>query len=265
MPWLHRYVGNPVLTGILNLFFHTPVGDAHCGLRGFRKDAFERLALTTPGMEFASEMVVKACLHKQKISEVPVVLHPDGRDRPPHLRSFRDGWRHLRFLLLLCPLWLYLIPAALLLATGLGLMVWLTPGPLAVGGVILDCHTMLLGSMCVLLGYQILWLGACATAFGRRSGLMARRAGPRRRSESPHLDRFLLAGAILALVGLGLESWLVREWYRRGWGPLDLQFTLRCALWGFTLLVLGAQTIFSSFFLSLLSMASISTDRSEAR
>ena len=152
MPWLHRYVGNPVLTGILNLFFRSPIGDAHCGLRGFRKDAYQRLGLTTPGMEFASEMVVKACLHRQKISEVPTTLHPDGRDRPPHLRSFRDGWRHLRFLLLMCPLWLYLIPAGAADGGGLGLMAWLTPGPRAVGGVVLDIHTMLLGALCVLAG-----------------------------------------------------------------------------------------------------------------
>src|SRR5437016_3754476 len=129
MPWLHRYVGNPVLTGILNLFFHSPIGDAHCGLRGFRKESYLRLGLQTSGMEFASEMVVKACLNRQKITEVPTVLHPDGRDRPPHLRSFRDGWRHLRFLLLMCPLWLYLIPSGFLLTIGLGLMAWLTPGP----------------------------------------------------------------------------------------------------------------------------------------
>src|SRR5262245_31522790 len=129
MPWLHRYVGNPVLSGVLNLFFHTPIGDAHCGLRVFRKDSYERLNLTTPGMEFASEMVVKASLLLQKISEVPIVLHPDGRDRAPHLRSFRDGWRHLRFLLLMCPLWLYLIPATVLFGAGVGLMAWLTPGP----------------------------------------------------------------------------------------------------------------------------------------
>src|SRR5207253_9689647 len=118
------------------------------------KDAYEKLHLTTPGMEFASEMVVKASLLRQQISEVPIVLHPDGRDRPPHLRSFRDGWRHLRFLLLMCPLWLYLIPSGLLLGGGLGLMVWLSPGPQAVGGTALDVHTMLLGALCVLLGHQ---------------------------------------------------------------------------------------------------------------
>ncbi|HXG11411.1 MAG TPA: glycosyltransferase, partial [Gemmataceae bacterium] len=120
MPWLHHYIGNPVLTGILNLFFRSPIGDAHCGLRAFRKDAYERLGLKTPGMEFASEMVVKACLKGQRISEVPIVLHPDGRDRLPHLRSFRDGWRRLRFLLLMCPHWLYLISSGLPLAVGLG-------------------------------------------------------------------------------------------------------------------------------------------------
>src|SRR5205807_6761302 len=138
MPWHHKYIGNPILTGILNLFFHTPIGDAHCGLRGFRKDSFERLDLRTPGMEFASEMVVKAVLQKQKIGEVPIILYPDGRDRPPHLRSFRDGWRHLRFLLLMSPLWLYLVPALLLLSSGLALMGWLTPGPRIAGGVVFD-------------------------------------------------------------------------------------------------------------------------------
>src|SRR5262249_51854161 len=154
MPWTHRYIGNPVLSGILNLFFHTPIRDAHCGLRGFKKEAYARLGLTTPGMEFASEMVVKAAMQHQRITEVPIVLHPDGRDRPPHLRSFRDGWRHLRFMLLHCPLWLYLIPALVLLGAGLALMAWLTAGPRVVGNVTLDVHTMLLGSLCVVLGYQ---------------------------------------------------------------------------------------------------------------
>src|SRR5262245_20688722 len=172
MPWLHRYVGNPLLTGVLNLFFRSPIRDAHCGLRAFRKDAYQRLGLTTPGMEFASEMVVKACLLRQKISEVPVVLHPDGRDRPPHLRSFRDGWRHLRFLLLMCPLWLFRIPSVMLLGLGLGLMVWLSPGPRVVGGVTLDVHTMLLGALCVVLGYQTLWLWVFARLHAWLSGLL---------------------------------------------------------------------------------------------
>jgi hypothetical protein len=254
MPWLHRYVGNPVLTGVLNLFFHSPIRDAHCGLRAFRKDAYTRWQLRAPGMEFASEMVVKACLSREKISEVPIVLHPDGRDRPPHLRSFRDGWRHLRFLLLMCPLWLYLIPSCLLLGGGLALMAWLTPGPRAVAGVVLDVHTMLLGALCVLLGYQTLWLWAYARIYGWVSGLLPATTFSRRVFDHLNLERGLLAGAALLLAGLALNGWLVSEWYGRGLGPLEVTTTLRYALWGFTAMVLGVQTVYGSFFLSMLGM-----------
>jgi hypothetical protein len=254
MPWHHRYIGNPVLTGILNLFFHSPIRDAHCGLRGFNKESYARLGLTTPGMEFASEMVVKACLHGQKITEVPIVLHPDGRDRPPHLRSFRDGWRHLRFLLLLCPLWLYLIPSGLLLGVGLSLMAWLTPGPQAVGRVVLDVHTMLLGSLCVILGYQTLWMWACAKIYGWTSGILPAQTFSKGVFEHFYLERGLLFGAALLLTGLGLNGWLVYTWYGSQLGPLEVQTTLRCALWGFTTMVLGVQTIYGSFFVSMMSM-----------
>jgi hypothetical protein len=254
MPWLHRYVGNPVLTGILNLFFRSPIHDAHCGLRGFRKDSFERLGLNTTGMEFASEMVVKACLHRQKISEVPIVLHPDGRDRPPHLRSFRDGWRHLRFLLLLCPLWLYLIPSGMLAFVGIGLMAWLTPGPRVVGGVVLDLHTMLLGALCLQLGYQTLWLWAYAKIHGWTSGLLPEETFSTNVFRYLNLEKGLLAGGIALLVGLTLNGWLVYEWFGRNLGPLDLQITMRQAIWGFTAMILGAQTIYGSFFLSMLGM-----------
>jgi hypothetical protein len=244
MPWLHRYVGNPVLTGILNLFYHSPIHDAHCGLRAFRKDAYQRLGLTSTGMEFASEMVVKACFHHLKISEVPIVLYPDGRDRPPHLRSFRDGWRHLRFLLLLCPLWLYLIPSALMLTVGLGLMVWLTAGPRQVGRVVLDVHTMLLGALCAILGYQTIWLWIYTKVFGGISGLLPTEKFVRRLFESLSLEKGLLAGGLVLAAGLGFNL-----------GPLDVQTTLRHALWGFTAMVLGVQTMYGSFFLSLLGMA----------
>jgi glycosyltransferase involved in cell wall biosynthesis len=254
MPWLHRYVGNPVLTGILNLFFHSPIRDAHCGLRAFRKDSYAKLALTTTGMEFASEMVVKACLHRQTISEVPVVLHPDGRDRPPHLRSFRDGWRHLRFLLLMCPMWLYLIPATLLLVSGLGMMAWLTPGPRRVGSVVLDVHTMLLGALFLLLGYETLWLWAFAKIHGWVSGLLPRDTFSLRLFRHVNLERGLLAGAALVLAGIGLNAALVAEWFGKGLGPLQVQVTLRYALWGFVTILMGVQAIFGSFFLSMLGM-----------
>jgi hypothetical protein len=255
MPWIHRYVGNPILTGILNLFFRTPVGDAHCGLRAFRRDAYQRLNLQTTGMEFASEMVVKASLSRQKISEVPIILYPDGRDRPPHLRSFRDGWRHLRFLLLLCPLWLYLIPSAFLMLGGLGLMAWLTPGPRQVGTVELDIHTMLLGSVCVLLGYQVLSLWAFAKVHGWSSGLLPPDTFSLRIFNYLSLERGLIAGFLLLLTGIGLNFWLVQEWLGRGLGHLEVGHTMRYALWGLTATVLGVQTIFGSFFLSMLGMA----------
>ncbi|HXG11254.1 MAG TPA: glycosyltransferase family 2 protein [Gemmataceae bacterium] len=254
MPWLHRYVGNPLLTGILNLFFRSPIGDAHCGLRAFRKDAYERLGLKTPGMEFASEMVVKACLKGQRISEVPIVLHPDGRDRPPHLRSFRDGWRHLRFLLLMCPHWLYRVPAVVLFGLGLALMIWLTPGPRPVAGVVLDVHTLLLGALCVLLGYQTFWLWLYACICGWTSGLWPPDPSLDRVLRRFRLEHGLLAGAALLLLGLGLNLWLVYLWYSVNLGNLDVQITLRYALWGFTAMVLGVQTVYGSFFLSMLGM-----------
>jgi glycosyltransferase involved in cell wall biosynthesis len=255
MPWLHRYIGNPILTGILNLFFRTPIGDAHCGQRAFRKDAYERLGLTTTGMEFASEMVVKASLNHQKISEVPIVLYPDGRDRPPHLRSFRDGWRHLRFLLLLCPLWLYLIPAGLLMGLGLGVMAWLTPGPQKVGGVTLDLHTMLLGALCAFLGYQTLWMWAFAKIHGWTSGLLPADTFSLRVFKVLNLERGLLAGVAMLVGGLGFSFWLLGHWWGQDMGPLEVQSTMRLALWGFLGIVLGVQTIFGSFFLSMLGMS----------
>jgi glycosyltransferase involved in cell wall biosynthesis len=254
-PWLHRYVGNPILTGILNLFYRTPVGDAHCGLRGFRKEAYQQLNLQTTGMEFASEMVVKASLHRQKISEVPIVLYPDARDRPPHLRSFRDGWRHLRFLLLLCPLWLYLIPSILLMAAGLALMVWLTPGPRALGNVAFDLHTMLLGSLCLLVGYQTLSLWGYAKIHGCSSGLLPPDTFALRVLNQLTLEKGLIAGLLLLLTGLALNGWLIHQWLAQDLGHLEAQTTFRFALWGLTTMVLGVQTIYGSFFLSMLGMA----------
>jgi glycosyltransferase involved in cell wall biosynthesis len=262
MPWLHRYVGNPVLTAILNLFFHSPIQDAHCGLRGFRKDAYDRLRLRTPGMEFASEMVVKACLQRQRITEVPTTLHPDGRDRPPHLRSFRDGWRHLSFLLLMCPMWLYLIPSCLLLGAGLALMTWLTPGPRSVGGVVLDIHTMLLGALWVNLGYQTLWLWAFAKVYGWINGLLPEQTFSTRLFDHLNLERGLLAGVGLLATGFAINLWLLYHWFQSGLGPISLAVTLRPALWGCTVMALGVQTIYSSFFLSMLGMVKDQPQRS---
>lgn len=254
MPWLHRYIGNPVLTGVLNLFFKTPIGDAHCGLRGFRKDAYLKLGLTTTGMEFASEMVVKASLLKQKISEVPTTLSPDGRDRAPHLRSFRDGWRHLRFLLLMSPLWLFRVPSFCLFGLGLALMILVTPGPVDVGSVTLDVHTLLLGSLCVVLGFQGLWLWAFAQLHAWRAGLLP----PHRLTPSLSrfsLERGLVAGGLLFAAGFGVCLWLLLHWLGQGMGALDVTQTFRPAVWGCTTMILGAQILFGSFFLGLMEIA----------
>ena len=254
MPWHHRYIGNPILTGILNLFFHTPIHDAHCGLRGFRKDSYERLGLTTPGMEFASEMVVKASLQGQRITEVPTTLRPDGRDRPPHLRSFRDGWRHLRFLLLLCPLWLYLVPAVSFSLFGLGILSWLTPGSQVIGGVELDVHTMMLGSLCLILGNQTLWLWAYANKFGQATGLLPATKRTEKILAGMELERGLIVGGALLVLGLGLNAYLATIWYREHLGHLHIQTTMRWAIWGCTTMVVGAQIMFGSFFLTMLNM-----------
>ena len=254
MPPLHRYFGNPLLSSLLKLFFRSPIGDCQCGLRGFRKDAYERLNLNTPGMEFASEMVVKSCLNRLKIAEVPVQLHPDGRDRPPHMRSFRDGWRNLRLMLLLCPLWLYFIPAGVMSALGILLMLWLTPASRHLGPVTLDVHTMLMGSLCLLLGYQTGWLGFLAKVYGNYSGVLPAGSAVRRILDTFTLERGLVTGLAILALGLAANLWLVWEWSSRDFGPLNISVTMRYALWGLTAMVTGAQTIYSSFFLSMLKM-----------
>lgn len=254
MPWHHRYIGNPLLTGLLNLFFRSGVGDAHCGMRAFRKEAYDRLGLVAPGMEFASEMVVKAAFHRLRISEVPVVLHPDGRDRRPHLRSFRDGWRHLRFLLLFCPLWLFLIPAACLLVFGTGLMVWLTPGLRVVGGIGLDVHTMTLGALCVILGYQTLWFGLLAKILGERRGMLPPDSAARAAARWLTVEKGLGIGGVLFVVGLCIDLWLTLEWWNASLGALDVGRHLRQAIWGLIGMVLGVQTVYGSCFLSLIDL-----------
>jgi hypothetical protein len=255
MPWHHRYVGNPILTGLLNLFFRTSIGDAHCGLRGFRRDAYERLGLRTPGMEFASEMVVRAALHRQKISEVPTTLSRDGRNRPPHLRSFRDGWRHLRFLLLMCPLWLYLIPAGLLLGAGLGLLTWIST---RMDGAAVGLPAVLLATLSALLGYQTLWLGVFAKVHGWARGHFPLDALAPRVCKQLSLELGLVTGGALLLAGFGSCLWWSAE-------PCA---AINYLVWGLTGVALGVQTMFCNFFLHLLTLAAAerpAVAREEAR
>ena len=172
MPLLHRYLGNPLLTGIGRMFFRSPVGDFHCGLRGFNRQAVANLGLVASGMEFASEMVVKATLQRLKIAEVPTTLSPDGRTRPPHLRSWRDGWRHLRFLLLFSPRWLFLYPGAALMILGLVSMAWLLPGPRQVGGLTFDVHTLAYSAAAIVCGFQAVAFAVFTKIYGINAKLL---------------------------------------------------------------------------------------------
>jgi glycosyltransferase involved in cell wall biosynthesis len=254
MPWHHRFIGNPLLTRILNVFFGTVVGDVHCGMRALTKQAYQRLNLRTTGMEFASEMVVKAAFAGMRISEVPISYWPDGRTRPSHLRSFRDGWRHLRFLLLYSPRWLFIVPGIVFLGLGLALNAVLFFGPIRVGQTVFDVHMMVLGALLALLGFQILSVGAFATTFALTEQLLPPDAGFETLFKRFTLERGLAAGALTAASGLAFLIGLLVTWYRTGFGPLDLDRTLRPAIIGMILMVLGVQTIFGSFFMSTLGL-----------
>ena len=254
MPWKHRWIGNPVLSLIGRIFFRCPAQDFHCGLRGFDKQACERMNLQTTGMEFASEMVIKATLHGLKISEVPITLHKDGRSRPPHLRSWRDGWRHLRFMLLFSPRWLFLFPGLLLMVVGLGVGIWLFPGPQRVGNVVLDVHTLLYAVVAVLLGFQAVIFSVFTKVFAISEGLLP--ADPRmdRVFRIATLEVGLACGALLILLGLGGSLQAVYQWGASQFGPLQPSVTLRTILPSMLAFMLGSQIVFSSFFLSVLGL-----------
>ena len=254
MPWLHRWLGNPVLSRITRTFFHAPVGDTHCGLRAFRRDAFERMQLRATGMEFASEMVVKASLKGMRISEVPVVLHPDGRSRRPHLRTWRDGWRHLRFMLLFSPRWLFLYPGAALFAAGVLLSVALLPGPVRVGGVRLDIHTLLVAGFLCLLGYQLVLFAVFTKVFAIREGYHPPHPTLQRLFNVITLEVGLAVGALMALAGVVGMIAAVVSWQAVGFGNLDPSLTMREVIPAVVLLALGTQTVFASFFISILSI-----------
>jgi glycosyltransferase involved in cell wall biosynthesis len=254
MPWSHRRLGNPVLTAISHGFFNTPVGDTHCGLRAFTKDAYDRMQLRATGMEFASEMVIKASLKGMRITEVPVVLHPDGRSRPPHLRTWRDGWRHLRFMLLFSPRWLFLYPGLALFFAGAVLSAFLIAGPLHVGGLRLDIHTLLVAGFGCLLGYQLVLFAVFTKIFAIREGFHPPHPLLERLFDHITLEVGLLAGAIMALGGfVGLIA-AVLSWQAVGFGSLNPSLTMREVIPAVVLIALGTQTVFASFFISILSI-----------
>lgn len=254
MPWHHRYIGNPVLSAVGRLFFHTPIRDFHCGLRGFSRAAILALKLRTSGMEFASEMVVKATLAQLDVREVATTLDKDGRSRPPHLRSFRDGWRHLRFLLLFSPRWLFLYPGMALLWIGLVVGAILLPGPVRYGNVSFDVHTFLVAALCIIVGLQSISFAIIGRRFASRYGFIPRSGSYDRLLEALTLERVLLVAVLLMLGGLAALVWGVTEWAERDFGPLNLTSTMRAVIVALTAVVSGFQMMMSGFMSSMINI-----------
>lgn len=252
MPWLHRYLGNPVLTGLLNRLFHTHVSDAHCGLRGLTRAAAERMQLRTLGMEFASEMVIRAAQEKMQIAEVPITYYP--RVGQSKLRSLSDGWRHLRFMLLYSPTYLLLAPGAVMWWLGMLIVLVLLPGPLPVGGHAYDIHFMILGASLALLGFQVFSLGLYARTYAITEHFDRRDTFLDWFWRHFSLEKGLIIGSVLFLIGLAVDGYILLQWITRDFGPL---YEVRTAIAAMVLLVLGAQTIFASFFLSMLGIRRI--------
>ncbi|HEY6332868.1 MAG TPA: glycosyltransferase family 2 protein [Blastocatellia bacterium] len=254
MPALHRYLGNPVLSGLGRLFFRSPCGDFHCGLRGFRKDSIMQMDLRTTGMEFASEMVVKATLNKLKMAEVPTTLAADARDRAPHLRTWRDGWRHLRFLLLYSPRWLFLYPGMLLMIAGLTTGTWLEFGPVTIHNVTLDIHSLLYAASAVVVGFEAINFAVFTKIFAITEGLLP--DDPKVNSIFRHvtLEAGLVVGLTILALGVTGSVLAVNEWGFRSFGNLDPRSEMRVAIPSVMALILGCQIVLSSFFLSVLGL-----------
>lgn len=248
MPWKNRYIGNPLLSGLGRRFFGAPVRDFHCGLRGYSRAAFERMDLRTTGMEFASEMVIKATMLGLAVTEVPTTLSPDGRGRSPHLRPFRDGWRHLRFMLLYSPRWLFLYPGMALAVVGLMLMIWLLPDGRVLFGIGLDVHTMLYAAAAILIGSQAVGFALLARVVAAKAGLLPPKVWPKRLSDVAAVEVGALAGGALFVAGLVGSVMAVIFWSREAFGALDVRSMLRLVIPTVTAMMLGLQVMLFAFF-----------------
>jgi glycosyltransferase involved in cell wall biosynthesis len=255
MPWKNRYIGNPLSTGLLNRLFRADVSDVHCGMRAFTKDAYRSMDLHTTGMEFASEMVIRAAMSGMTITEVPIRFLPDGRGRKPHLRPWRDGWRHLKTILLFSPSALFLVPGLILLEIGLLLMAvqLFAPmeEPLRLFGFRMDFHWAMLGSLLAIVGYQIVLVNFFAKLYAMARGIREEDQFFQRAFRLLTLERVLLIGALAVVLGMALDGFVAFRWLRTDLGPLVSGYT-RVFIFGSTLIALGVQTIFSAFFLSIL-------------
>lgn len=254
MPPLHRWLGNPMFSRLARWWFQAPLHDVYCGLRGFRKDFYERLAQRCTGMEFATEMIIKASLHRAKIAEIPITLHPDGRKaHAPHLKTFRDGWRTLRFFLLCSPRWLFLMPGLGLIFLGLLGYGIAMPGA-TLRGITFGAHTLLFSSLAILCGYQAIVFAVFTKTFAISEGLMPADPRMQRFLAVVNLEKGLLVAAIALVVGLGLLCVAINQWRMLGFGPLDYAATMRVVIPGATLTAVGFQTMLASFFVSILQM-----------
>ncbi|HEX7161280.1 MAG TPA: glycosyltransferase family 2 protein [Trebonia sp.] len=254
MPPLHKYLGNPVLSFVGRLFFRSAIGDFHCGLRGFRRDSAIALGLQATGMEFASEMVVKATLAKQKITEVPTPLAKDGRSGKPHLRSFSDGWRHLRFLLLFSPRWLFFIPGLVLLLVGLGLGAAVATGPVQIGGVSFDVDTLVACGACVDIGFQAILFWLFTQVYAGAEGFLPTEPKVQALLGKLSLERGLILGTLIGIAGLVGLIFSLTYWQSHAFGHLNYEHALRLMVPSVTALVLSCQLILGTFFLSILGI-----------
>jgi len=254
MPALHKYLGNPVLSFIGRLFFHNPASDFHCGLRGFNRVAIQNLDLSAPGMEFASEMVVKSTLHKLKITEVPTTLSPDGRTRAPHLRSWRDGWRHLRFLLLFSPRWLFLYPGIILSVIGITLLSILSITPISFAGITLDIHTQFYASLFTILGSQFIGFAIFSREYASSINIIPHNSNRRSFMDLFTIEKGIITGLALLTIGIASSFYAVYLWSNAEFGNLNPQDFMRIVIPSGTAVILGLQTIFSAFFLGYLKI-----------
>jgi len=255
MPFLHRYLGNPVLTWIGKLFFKCPAGDFHCGLRGFSKDAANRMNLKTTGMEFASEMVIKATISGMRVTEVPTTLSPDGRSRAPHLRTWRDGWRHLRFMLLFSPNWLFLYPGIALFILGMIMSLIIIVKPIEIGGVTLDIQTLLFSSTSIIVGFQAALFALFSKVFAISTGLVPSDSLLYRASKRVSLEAGVIYGLIILAAGVAGSIYSLEYWASEGFGPLDVRQTMRVVIPSITAIILGFQCILGSFFTGVLKLS----------
>ncbi len=254
MPFLHRFLGNPILSLIGRVLFKAPVGDFHCGLRAFNRESILKLDLRTTGMEFASELVVRCALAGYRVEEIPTTLRPDGRSRAPHLRTWRDGWRHLRFLLLYSPRWLFLYPGVFLILLGAAGCAWLLPGPRSVHGIVLDVDTLLYAFVAMLLGFQFVAFAVFTKVFAISEGLLPEDPRLNRVFDYITLETGLVIGGLLVALGVGGSIFAVSHWAKKSFGDLDPGHILRVVMPTVFSLTLGVQIVCSSFFLSILGL-----------